>query len=135
MFWRYNRAAFLWAILILILCGLPGNNFPKLSFLEWLRPDKIVHLIIFGVQSFLFIKGFSRQNQFPNLRANATRWGLLLTITYGILVEVMQATIFIGRSGDIRDALANSFGAFIGLYFFRKYGKRQVNGNSEKMKI
>ena len=135
MFWRYNRAAILWAILILILCGLPGSNFPKLSFLDWLRPDKIVHLIIFGVQSFLLIKGFSRQEHFPNLRTNASGWGLLLTITYGILVEVMQATIFIGRSGDVRDALANSIGAFIGLYFFRKFGKRQVTGNGEKMKI
>lgn len=128
MFWRYNRAAFLWAILILILCGLPGSNFPKLSFLDWLRPDKIVHLILFGVQSYLFIIGFSRQDRFAGLRSNAVRWGVLLSISYGAIVEVLQTTIFIGRSGDIRDAMANAIGAFIGLYFFRKYGKRQVTG-------
>ena len=58
-----------------------------------------------------------------------------MSISYGALVEVLQATIFIGRSGDIRDVLANSIGAIIGLYFFRKYGKRQVTGHSEKMKI
>ena len=127
MFWRHNRAAFLWAILILILCGLPGNNFPKLSFLEWLRPDKIVHLILFGVQTFLFIIGFSRQDRFLNLRTNAIRWGVLLSISYGVLVEIMQATIFIGRSGDVRDAIANAIGALIGLYCFRKFGiKRTV---------
>jgi glycopeptide antibiotics resistance protein len=135
MFWRYNRAAFFWAILILILCGLPGSNFPKLSFLDWLRPDKIVHLILFGIQSYLLIIGFIRQDRFPALKANAIRWGVLLSISYGALVEVLQATIFIGRSGDIRDVLANSIGAIIGLYFFRKYGKRQVTGHSEKMKI
>ena len=135
MFWRYNRAAFLWAILILVLCGLPGSNFPKLSFLEWLRPDKIVHLILFGIQSYLLIIGFIRQDRFPGLRANAIRLGVLLSIFYGALVEVLQTTVFIGRSGDIRDALANSIGAFIGLYFFRKFGKRQVTGNGEKMKI
>ncbi len=135
MFWRYNRAAFLWAILILVLCGLPGSNFPKLSFLEWLRPDKIVHLILFGIQSYLLIIGFTRQDRFPGLRANAIRLGVLLSISYGALVEVLQTTVFIGRSGDIRDALANSIGAFIGFYFFRKFGKRQVTGNGEKMKI
>jgi VanZ family protein len=135
MFWRYNRAAFLWAILILVLCGLPGSNLPKLSFLEWLRPDKIVHLILFGIQSYLLIIVFIRQYRFPGLRANAIRLGVLLSISYGALVEVLQTTVFIGRSGDIRDALANSIGAFIGLYFFRKFGKRQVTGNGEKMKI
>ena len=101
MFWRYNRAAFLWAILILVLCGLPGSNFPKLSFLEWLRPDKIVHLILFGIQSYLLIIGFIRQDRFPGLRANAIRLGVLLSISYGALVEVLQTTVFIGRSGDI----------------------------------
>ena len=124
MFWRHNRAAFAWAVLILILCGLPGSNFPKLSFLEWLRPDKIVHLILFGVQSFLFIKGFSRQNSFLALKQNAIRWGVVLSITYGALVEVLQTTIFIGRSGDVRDALANAIGALLGLYFYRKFSKR-----------
>ena len=125
MFWRHNRAAFCWALLILILCGLPGSNFPKLSFLEWLRPDKIVHLILFGVQSYLFIIGFSRQDRFPGLRSNAVQWGVLLSISYGVLVEVLQATIFIGRSGDIRDAIANSIGAMIGLYFYSRYCKRR----------
>ena len=135
MFWRYNRAAFLWAILILVLCGLPGSNFQKLSFLELLLPDKIVHLILFGIQSYLLIIGFIRRDRFPGLRANAIRLGVLLSISYGALVEVLQTTVFIGRSGDIRDALANSIGAFIGLYFFSKFGKRQVTGNGEKMKI
>lgn len=131
MFWRHNRAAFLWAILILILCGLPGSNFPKLSFLEWLRPDKIVHLILFGIQSYLLITGFIRQDRFPALRLNAVLLGVLLSVSYGALVEVLQATIFIGRSGDIRDAIANAIGALIGLYFFRKYGKRQAVGKVE----
>src|SRR6187402_1478708 len=102
MFWRHNRLAFAWAVIILILCGIPGNNFPKLSFLEWLRPDKIVHLILFGVQSFLLIKGLFNQTNYPSLKLNAARWGVLLSIFYGALVEVLQTTIFIGRSGDVR---------------------------------
>ena len=126
MFWRTNRAAFAWAILILILCRIPGSNFPKLSFLEWLSPDKIVHLILFGVQSFLLIKGFEKQNRFSSLKQFAPRWGVLLSIFYGALVEVLQTTIFIGRSGDVRDALANAIGALLGLYFYRRFSKVQT---------
>ena len=124
MFWRHNRAAFAWAILILILCGLPGKDFPKLTFLQWLRPDKIVHLILFGVQSYLLIKGFSLQDRIFTLKQNAAFWGVFLSITYGALVEVLQLTIFIGRSGDVRDAIANAIGAAIGLWFFRRYGTK-----------
>ncbi len=126
MFWRYNKAAFAWAILILILCGVPGNNFPRLSFLDWLRPDKIVHLILFGVQSYLFIIGFSRQTIYTSLNKHAQRWGVLLSISYGALVEVLQSTIFIGRSGDVRDAIANAIGALLGLYIYKKFAKKLI---------
>lgn len=126
MFWRYNKAAFAWALLILILCGIPGNNFPRLSFLDWLRPDKIVHLILFGVQSYLFIVGFSRQTIYTDLSKHAQRWGVLLSISYGALVEVLQSTIFIGRSGDVRDAIANAIGALLGLYIYKKFAKKLI---------
>jgi VanZ family protein len=121
------RAAIAWAILILILCGIPGDNFPKLSFLEWLRPDKIVHLILFGVQSYLLIYAFTRQTQYPSLITHAERYAVLISIGYGGLVEVLQSTIFIGRSGDIRDAIANAIGALLGLYIHRRLSRRSVS--------
>lgn len=126
MFWRHNRAALLWALLILILCGLPGTSFPRLSFLDWLRPDKIVHLILFGVQSYLFILGFIKQDRYSSLQSHAERYGVLSSIAYGCLIEILQATIFIGRSGDVRDAIADALGALIGLYIYRKFSKHQT---------
>lgn len=110
----------LWAIFVLILCGLPGKDFPDLSFLEWLRPDKIAHLFLFGIQSLLLMIGFSRQNHFPSLIKNAVLYSLTLTILYGALVEVLQDHVFIQRSGDIRDAIANAMGAFLGYWIYKK---------------
>jgi VanZ family protein len=118
MFWRHTKWAFAWALVILILCGLPGTSFPRLSFLDWLRPDKVVHLFLFGIESFLLISGFSKQSSYPILNAKSKLLGVLIAISYGALVEVLQSTIFIGRSGDIRDALANALGAFLGLVIF-----------------
>ena len=35
----------------MIICAIPGDKIPKLSFLEWLKPDKIVHILVFSVLS------------------------------------------------------------------------------------
>src|SRR6185295_11566892 len=101
MFWRYNRLAFHWAGVILFLCGIPGNKLPELTFLEWLKPDKIVHLVLFGVQCFLLIKGFTKQDRFIFLNKNAKAMAVIISAAYGCLVEIMQTYIFIHRSGDI----------------------------------
>ncbi len=120
MFLQSMKWAFAWAVVILILCGIPGSNFPKLTFLEWLRPDKIVHLILFGTQAFLLIKGFLRQTKYSSLQLRSKSLGVTIAILYGILVEVLQSTIFIGRTGDYRDAIANAIGAFVGLLIFNR---------------
>lgn len=117
--------ALLWAIFVLILCGLPGKDFPDLSFLEWLRPDKIAHLFLFGIQCFLLLMGFSRQNHFPTLIKNAALYSLTLTIVYGALVEILQDYVFIQLSGDIRDAIANAIGAFLGYWIYKKKFKQK----------
>src|SRR5688500_11843181 len=104
MFWKYNCAALGWALFMLVLCGFPWDNLPKLSFLEWLRPDKIVHLIIFGIQSFLLARGFSTQNSIVTLRQSPRIWAASLSVLYGVVVEVLQTYVFISRTGDARDA-------------------------------
>lgn len=121
MFWRPNLPAFIWAIFALVLCGLPGDNFPELTFLEWLSPDKIAHLVLFGVQCFLLLSGFTKQTSFVTLKKKATLWALSFTISYGILVEILQTYIFVQRNGDVRDAIANSIGAFTGWWVWNKF--------------
>ena len=129
MFWRNNWLAFVWAIIILILCGLPGDQIPEITFLQWLKPDKFAHLILFGVLCFLLLKGFSKQNQFPALNKKAISIALISSISYGVIVELLQETVFINRNGDIRDVFANTIGAYIGYLIFKRNfskDKRQI---------
>ena len=128
MFWKNNFPAILWAVLILLLCGVPGDKIPEMTFLEWLRPDKIAHLILFGVLSFLLLKGFSKQNKFPFLFKHASKIALAISITYGGIVEILQDSVFIHRSGDFRDAIANAIGAILGLWIYNRYLGRTVKG-------
>ena len=124
MFLRVHLPTLAWAIFILIICGIPGDKIPEMTFWQWLKPDKIVHLLIFGLLCFLMIRSFLALNTGSFFYKNAKILSLLLTIFYGILIEILQATVFIHRSGDIRDAIANSIGAFVGLWIFGKMAKK-----------
>lgn len=50
---------------------------------------------------------------------------LAMTISYGILVEVLQTYVFIQRNGDVRDALANAIGALTGAWLFNRIAKNK----------
>ena len=118
--------AFVWALFILLLVGFPGEHIPKItSFWEWIGFDKIVHLFIFAPLSFLLLHGV-RQQYFESKR----RYLYLLTafgisLAYGLLTEVLQVHVFIGRYGNVYDFYADSIGAFVGcLGFVLVYGKK-----------
>ena len=118
------RPALAWSLIILLLTGLPGNAFPEIpNFLEWLSPDKIVHLVIFGMLTFLILWGY-RDKYAGNYKKRLVYTAIIVTVLYGILTEVLQYYVFIGRSGNYFDALANTLGAFIGWWVFKKAIKK-----------
>jgi len=122
---RYNILALLWAVFILILCGIPGQHIPRLAFIDWLRPDKIVHLFLFGVLSFLLIRAFQQQLSFLFLNHHPKIYSVVISSFYGIVIEVLQEYVFINRSGEVFDAVADAVGALIGVLIFNYWAKRQ----------
>jgi VanZ family protein len=126
MFLRYNLLAFSWALFILIVCAIPGNHIPQLRFIDWLKPDKIVHLILFGVLSFLLIRAFQQQTSFPFLYKHARLYAILFSSIYGVVIELLQQYFFIKRSGEIFDAVADAVGALLGMLFFNYLMKKKL---------
>lgn len=108
----------LWALLILILCGMPGKDIPHISFLELLSFDKFVHASIFFVFILLTVRGFVLQTRYVKLSNSAKPIAFAICVAYGILMEVMQGTVFIDRSADVYDVIANSFGCTMGWIFY-----------------
>lgn len=107
---------------------MPGDKFPPLTFLQWLNPDKIIHLILFGVECFLLLKAFCSLPSGHLFNRRAALYAMMLSIGYGCVVEILQATVFTNRSGDIRDAIVNAIGAWIGLRLFnRLYSGKKIN--------
>lgn len=117
--------ALVWALIIMLLTGLPGTYFPEVtSFWEWLTPDKAIHIFIFGVQAFLLLFAFGEQYSLVRNRLVYSSL-LLITILFALLTEVLQAYVFIGRDGNVYDFIADVIGVGVGfvahiLYFKKK---------------
>jgi VanZ family protein len=118
MFAKHMRWSLSWAILILILCAIPGRDLPQISALELLNFDKFVHALLFFVLILLTVNGFKRQASFALLYRSPKIISLFLCVIYGGLLEIMQGAVFSERTADIFDFIANSFGCTVGIMAF-----------------
>ena len=123
---KYKGPVILWAILILVLTGLPGNYFPKVPTVwDLLEPDKIVHLIIFLVFTLLLSYALIHGNVFsPRI------FSVLVTgtgIIFGGVTELLQAYVFIWRQASVYDFIADAAGSFAGYLLFNKLLYKQWN--------
>ena len=119
--------AIAWAIGIIILTGMPSSFIPRtITFLDWASPDKIVHFILFGGQSFLILYAFREQYFEGNKRFLIAAVAISIGIVYGLLTEVLQHYVFVGRNGNSFDFLADGVGAFIGFLAFYLYYRKKI---------
>lgn len=124
MFFKYNKWAMLWALIILILCGMPGRDIPHISFLELLSFDKFVHAGIFFILALLTIRGFYLQSASEFLHLHSKTSATCICSVYGGLLEIMQGTLCEGRTADVYDFIADSFGAIIGCIMYDYFEKK-----------
>jgi len=123
-----------WALIILALTGFPGSYFPKVvSFFDWVSPDKIVHFILFGGQSFLILYVFRQQYFIGNHRLLIALSAIGFSTFYGLLTEVLQNYVFIGRNGNVYDFIADALGALLGfLAFYLLYRKKMITAKADR---
>lgn len=119
-----NLPTILWALFIMILCGIPGRDIPHISFLEILGFDKWVHAGIFFVLALLAVRGFRLQEKSAALKKHALWLALAFCMLYGGLLEIMQGTLFEERSMDVYDFIANSFGAALAVLLYKTLSRK-----------
>ena len=119
MFLKHNKWSLLWALVILILCGIPGRDIPHISFLEILGFDKFVHAGVFFVLILLSVRGFVLQTKFVQLKLHAKWIALVFCVIFGGTLEIMQGAFFDGRTADVYDFLADDFGSVVGLVVYK----------------
>lgn len=116
-------------VIILILTTLPGSCFPTVkTFWQWLGPDKIVHLIMFGSLSFLIPFGY-REKYCRDAKSFGNRllWlSFLLSTAYGGATELLQKIPILRRSGNVYDFLADVIGCLLGVFIFKMIYKKKL---------
>lgn len=130
MFFQRQWRAIVWALFILVITGLPGSYFPGVTtFWEWLQPDKIVHVFVFAILSFTILYGIRSQYLQDSRRYYFTILAVGIAAVYGLLTEILQYYVFIGRSGNVYDVLADFVGAIVGWLLFNWASQKKIFKN------
>lgn len=124
--------SFGWAIILLILSGYPGNRLPKIRLWGPFGFDKLVHVGIYLVFAYLLALGFVKQTKNLRLHANGKTFAVIIAVSYGIFMEFLQFTIFINRSAELGDVIADLVGAIFGILLFtitleKKISRKPLN--------
>jgi VanZ family protein len=106
--------AVLWtAFIIYGLTSVP-SEIPRFPWLVWPGVDKLIHLVLFGVEAGLIALAFAKDNG-KKLWIPILVWCFVL----GGGLEVVQHNWVEGRSGDAIDLMADMLGAVVGLLAIR----------------
>ncbi|QXP65397.1 VanZ family protein [Polaribacter sp. R2A056_3_33] len=79
--------------------------------------DKIYHLIAYFTLSVTWLFSFYRK---PTLKYVI----VICCIFFGIIIEVLQQTLTTYRTGDYKDAIANTVGILLGFIIFNQILKK-----------
>lgn len=102
--------AIAWSLFIGTSCLLPASAFKEITFDSFFELDKLIHLILYFVLVMLW--GLSTKVAL----GNAQRYLMTVaSLIFGLLVEILQSTMALGRTYDINDIVANSVGCALGM--------------------
>ena len=112
LFWRN----ILWAMIIFILCSIPGDDLPKTSAVSIPHFDKLVHFGMFFIMGIFLIAELRYQTKFNKL----TRVSIALSLIaiYGGFIEYLQQNFFSNRSGDFWDLFADILGGILAILLY-----------------
>lgn len=117
----------IWFLLTLTAISIPGYDLPEVdNWLIEINYDKLIHVGLFAVLAFLFMRPILKSNLVAKLK---WRYVFIITIAciiWGFCTELIQKFFIPGRSYSLSDWLADGLGAivafvFVKLIFFKKY--------------
>jgi len=114
-FIKYQGLALWWALVILILCGIPFGSVGE-SPLFFAGFDKLVHCGLFFVLTVLISRGFIRQKgrkQFTFITGVLVG---LAAVAYGGVIELLQLYVFTWRGPEWNDLFADSVGTGMAVF-------------------
>lgn len=108
-----------WSAVIALLMLTPGNYIPRITtFLDWIGPDKLVHIFLFGIYAYVLIEGFRRHGS-VFLQRHSVAAAFVVGMVFAIFTEVMQRFVIEGRNGNPFDLAADLLGLILAYAIWR----------------
>lgn len=105
---KFFWLALIWTFVITVASLVSVNSFSKIKSVG---NDKIVHFLFYFF--FVIFWGLAKKQNHSNRKYNLLIF--IFAMSYGLIIEVLQATLTNTRQADFYDFLANTMGAFVGL--------------------
>jgi VanZ family protein len=118
MFFKYNLPVIAWAIFILILLGIPGDNLPE-PIWGFKHLDKVAHFGLFFIFTLLLVFGLKKQYSYKNIRSYYTPWVITISIGYAFFTEGFQIMLSTGRNFELLDAVMDILGSGTSFAFYK----------------
>ncbi len=113
-----------WAFAICILSLIPGDQLPNFQF-DLISIDTFAHLVMYSVLAFLQLFGLrprEKENKMNQSKFRLYGWVILIGISFGLVIELIQGNYIYRRYFDIYDLWANFFGTIFGAVLFSLIG-------------
>jgi len=120
--------AFTWLLFVTILLCTPGSKLPKIGWSDKIWLDKWAHIFLFFVLVFLWCRAYLKRDLVINIKKICFTIAIL-SVVYGIGMEIVQHYFIPFRSFDYGDMIADGIGSIAG-YFISVY--RFLKKKSEK---
>lgn len=116
--------ALLWLAAATYLFLMPTDGLEKSSWIEIPYADKWVHMALFmGLVQLWLMPQYLRRN---TVNKKTVVMVLLLAVSYGIAIEILQANFTTNRSADPWDVLADTGGAVLGIFLLPRVVRRFI---------
>lgn len=112
-------------LLISYLC-LTSKPFPSsmdFSFLWFANIDKLVHAGLYFMATKATLVQLAIMGKLENRKLKII-WSVVVPISFGLMVELVQHFFIPGRSGDVTDFLANTIGVVVAYFSFKVLSNR-----------
>ncbi len=104
---QYIAAA--WSALIASSCLVPASTFKVFTYDSLFQLDKILHFTLYFIFTVLWSIAFK-------VITARQKYVLLFTgIAFGVLIEMLQTIMSLGRSYELGDIIANTTGCVLGV--------------------
>ena len=109
--WFRVLLSIIYLSIIVLLSLLPANNFPQIQL--FVGADKVIHVLMYTGLSWMVC--WTKQ---PEIKPVFYYLIALFSISWGVIMELFQLSMRLGRSFDYFDILGNTIGIILGLFIY-----------------